>query len=298
MKEYGRRLRLSPEEEQLILSHRGIAGITITKHDLPQSFTKIPKVLVLDIETLYAKAEVWHTGKQRIGHQQIIQDSCLLAWSAKWLYDSEVIGDVLTPQEAIDRNDERIVLEAWKMLEDADVVIGHNVKAFDLRFLNGRFWKHHINPPTPYQVIDTLIEYRKVMRILSYRLDYISMLIQQKGKLETDYNLWQRCDQGEQEALDYMLKYNKEDVLLGEEAYVELRPWIKSHPNLYIIGESNEKCCVHCGSTDLQETNSFYVTPAGRYRVIRCNTNGCLNRERVSDLTLIDKKNLLISTAR
>lgn len=292
------RPRLSEHEYNELLDKRRGNGISPTKKQIPGNFLKIPKILVFDIETLYAKAEIWHTGKQRINHQQITQESCLLAWSGKWLYDSEVHGDVLTPEEALTRNDERIVRSAWQMMEDSDIIIGHNAKNFDIRFINGRFWRHHINPPTPYQVIDTLIEYRKVMRILSYRLDYISLLIQQKGKLETDYNLWQRCDQGEQEALDYMLKYNKEDVLLGEEAYVELRPWIKSHPNLYIIGESNEKCCVHCGSTDLQETNSFYVTPAGRYRVIRCNTNGCLNRERVSDLTLIDKKNLLISTAR
>jgi DNA polymerase elongation subunit (family B) len=268
-----------------------------TKHPTPENFTKVPKILIIDIETLYAKGEFWHTGKQRINYQQITQESCLLSWAGKWLYDSEIFGDVLTSEEAKARDDSRIAKSAWKMLEDADILIGHNIVDFDIRFLNGRFWRNHIQPPTPFKTIDTLQAYRKAMRLLSYRLDYISKLIQRKGKLETDYELWQRCDKGEQEALDYMYKYNREDVLLGEEAYDEVKGFVKNHPNLYIIGESDQKCCTTCGSTNLQETNSFYVTPAGRFRVIRCE-HGHLNRERISDLTREDKTNLLLSVAQ
>lgn len=297
MKNYAPRIRLDQKEYETVMRMRG-DPTTPTAKPAPPNFTKIPKILIIDVETLFAKGEFWHTGKQRIGHQQITQESVLLSWSCKWLYDSEVFGDVLTSEEAVARDDKRILQSVWKFLDEADCVIGHNVKAFDIRFLNGRFWRHGINSPTSYTIIDTLIEYRKTMRILSYKLDYISLLIQQKGKLGTSYELWQKCDKGDTESLGYMLKYNKEDVLLGEEAYLEILPFIKSHPNLYVIGESGEKCCPSCGSTDLQETNKFYYTPAGRFRVIRCNAHGCLSRERLSDLTQEEKKNLLISIAR
>lgn len=258
---------------------------------------KIPKYLLLDVETLYAKGEFWHTGKQRISHQQITQESCLLSWAAKWLYDSEVFGDVLTTDESTGRDDKRIAESLWKMFDDADVIIGHNVRSFDIRFSNGRFFRNGLKPPSPYQTIDTLREYEKTMRILSYKLDYISFLINNQRKLHTDYELWQRCDKGDNEALQYMFVYNKKDVLLLEEAYLEIRPWIKSHPNYAIFSESTISCCIYCGSDQLDD-GGIYVTPAGRFHCRRCKECGGISRERYSDITRQERNNLMIGVAR
>ena len=102
---------------------------------------KPAKILELDIETAPMEVYVWDLKQNGgyIDYRNIIKDWNLLCWSGKWLNGHEYIGDVLKPRESIKRNDERIVYSAWKALEKADVVIGHNVKQFDIRSLNARF---------------------------------------------------------------------------------------------------------------------------------------------------------------
>jgi hypothetical protein len=56
-----------------------------------------PKILIFDIETAPIKAYVWKLWKTDVHLEQILNDWFCIAWSAKWLYSNEVMGDVLTP---------------------------------------------------------------------------------------------------------------------------------------------------------------------------------------------------------
>lgn len=66
-----------------------------------------------------------------------------------------------------------------------------------------------------------------------------------------------------------MLKYNKKDVEILEQIYLKLRPWIKGHPNINVIAES--ECCPHCGNTDIEQDGGYYNTQHYRYPTYRCN---------------------------
>ncbi len=79
--------------------------------------------------------------------------------------------------------------------------------------------------------------------------------------------------------------------------YLELRPWIRSHPNMNIYAEATEPGCPNCGSFNIID-GGHYVTPANRYTAYRCNNCGAPFRGRTSDLTKNEKKVLKISTAR
>jgi hypothetical protein len=258
---------------------------------------KVPKYLLLDIETLPCTVYVWGLYKQRIQHTNIVTDWCVLSWKAKWLYGADMMGDILTPEETKTQDDRRILKSIWALLEESDCVIAHNGKKFDLRKLNARFWHHKMKPPTPYQIIDTLKESQKVLGTTSHRLDYLGKYMVNQGKMETNFDLWIRCFHGEQEALDYMFAYNEEDVVLLEEIYLELRPWIKSHPNYAIFSEATVPCCTYCGSDDIVDAG-IYTTPAGRFISKRCGECGGIFRERFTDLTREERNNLLISAAR
>lgn len=258
-----------------------------------------PKILVLDVETLPLHARLFGLFKQRIPHTNIIEgkDICCCSWAAKWLYEPVVMGDVVTPEEAVAHNDKRIMESLWPLLEEAGIVIGHNGKNFDIRLINSRFIDHRIKPTTPYQVIDTLKESQKIFRTTSHRLDYLGKFLFNKGKLETDFGLWVKCDEGDQESLDYMMKYNKEDVLLLEEVYNEMKPYFTGHPNLALHSHSTDRECPYCESTNLLPTDQYYVTPAGRYSVLRCGDCGGISRLRTSDLTKEERNSLIVSIA-
>lgn len=203
----------------------------------------------------------------------------------------------MTPEEALARDDKRIMQSLWELLDGSNVLIGHNVDKFDVKIINSRFWYHKMKPTTPYQTIDTLKASRKSLGTMSHRLDYLGKFIERKGKLTTNFDLWKRCHFGEQDALDYMLQYNKEDVFLLEDVYLEMRPWIKPHPNYAIYSEANVPCCIYCGHTELEDSG-LYVTQANRYISKRCKNCGGFMRERATDITTQERNNLLISTAR
>ena len=225
--------------------------------------TKNPQVILLDVETTPIETFAWGTFRQYIPHNFIKEPSFLISWTAKQLFSSQVMTDVLTPEEAIDKNDNRIVNSAWKVLEDSNVLIGHNLRRFDLRYLNTRFLMNNLKPPSPFQVIDTYEVAKRNFLFPSNKLDYLGTLIRNKGKLKTDFELWKQCIEGDSQALKNMQEYNKEDVLLLEEVFLFIRPFIYSHPNMAIYQESAEPNCPTCGSSDIKECGHY---SCGRYQ--------------------------------
>ena len=271
----------------------------ILKLHLNLSSEKVPRILLFDIETLPIQCYSWRLGKQVIYHTQLIKDWCILSWAAKWLNDSDYYSEILTSQQAVARNDKPILKGIWDLLEEADIVIGHNSFRFDHRMLNARFLLHQMKPTTPFTIIDTLKQSRQIAGFTSHKLDYLGLFLKNKTKIETDFKLWIACDKGNQEALVKMLKYNIHDVSLLEEIYYELRPWMKSHPNTGIYVESEESvCAVCCASTDLLEWKGTYVTMVGKYASYRCKGCGAIGRSRVSTLDKDKKKVLTISMAK
>ena len=251
-----------------------------------------PKILVFDIETAPMTVFVWGLYKQRINHENIITDWFKLSWSAKWLHEDDIMSNVLTSEEAKNNDDKRITKSLWKLLDECDIVIAHNAKSFDIRRVNSRFMLHGLKPPSPYNVIDTLKESQKIAAHASHRLDYLGQLVRRKGKMETDYGLWKRCYNGDPEALFYMEKYNKEDVLLLEEVYLFMRPWMKTHPNIALYMFANEPRCTKCGSKSLHEEGAS-PTATGLYRTYRCNDCGGFSKERKTMVPLKNNRVLL-----
>jgi len=283
------------------ISKFGISYATITRNlrryrQLGKPNPSLPKVLLFDIETLPTWTRVWHLGKQRLHHKQIIKDWCVLSWAAKWLMSDEYLSDLLTPKEALIHDDERVCKSIWKLIDEADIIIAHNGKRFDVRKLNSRFMIHGMVPPSPYQVVDTLLHSQQLAAHSSHRLDWLGQLIRNEGKLDTDYELWIKCDEGDQESLNYMLKYNKEDVGLLEEIYLWIRPWMKSHPNIGLYMDLKEPVCSNCGSNNLHSLG-YYYTSAGKYEAVRCEC-GAIGRQRSSVLSVKESKNLIRSIAR
>lgn len=232
---------------------------------------------------------VWSLGEQRIPPRNVIHDTFILSWAAKWLFDDKVMSGVLKPKEATAKDDRRVVDGMWQLLDEADIVIAHNGSRFDIPKLNSRFLIHGYKPPMYYQVIDTLTAVRKVFGFSSNALDYLNMLLDIDGKKETNFQLWVDCYNGDKAALEKMVGYNLNDVVILEELYVRIRPWIKSHPNVGLYVDSGVEVCPTCGS-DRLHWKGFYYTPAGRYESFRCKNCGSIGRKRTNDLDPEDRK--------
>jgi len=255
-----------------------------------------PKILLLDIETAPIRAFVWRLWKQNVYLDQIISDWFMLTWAAKWLLEGGVISNKVTPEEVRLEDDYRIVENLWHLLNQADIVIAHNGEQFDIPKIKARFIIHGLPPTTFYQQVDTKKVASKEFGFSSNKLEALARTFGLEGKQQTDFTLWSACLDGNIDALAYMELYNKQDVLLLEEVYLILRPYIKAHPNYNLYVDAENAVCPTCGHGELIFAGFYYFTPTGKYRNFRCTGCGALSRERKSIYS--NSKSILVSNGR
>lgn len=274
-------LYFSPEEEVVKLASAGA-----------------PKILILDIETSPILGWVWKVWGEDVRKDRIESDWFCLSWAAKWLFETEIFGEVLTPEEVKNQTDSRIIQLMWELIDSADIVIAHNGKRFDMPRLNTRFIVNGLPPPSPYQIIDTKIVLSKNFGFSSASLGNVNEVLGIAEKLETSWKLWMECMKQNPKALEDMLTYNKQDVKALEELYLVLRPWIKSHPNIGLYIRDNVSVCPNCGSADIEFDGSFYYTSVNKYSVYRCKKCTYSGRSRISALSKQKRDSLLTTIAR
>ena len=265
----------------------------------------LPRVLILDIETAPIECYSWTFWPNYIDPMsQVVKnpdgtpkDWSILTWAAKWLFESEIFSGQVSLREAKWRRDKSIIKPLWNLFEEADVIVAHNGDKFDIRRCNWRFKINGLGPASPYQTIDTLKVAKKAFGAPSYKQDYLNRALGLQRKIDTDFELWERCVSGDQSGLDEMLAYNIGDIGGLEDLYVDIRPWIRGPVNLSMYGQNKKKQCHNCLSTDLVKLDKPYTTPAGQYAAYRCQC-GAIGRERYTLKSLAQRKNSILATDR
>ena len=247
-----------------------------------------PKILTLDIENSPVRGYVWSLWRQNVALNQIERDWYMLTWAAKWMHEDEVQGDSIFHYKAEYKehpeSDYYILLSLRDLLDEADIVVGWNSKAFDIPKINARMIDWGIPMYSPFQQIDAMQIAKKQFRFTSNKLEYVSRKLGCGGKMETGgFELWSDCMNGKPEAWKKMLDYNMTDVIRTEDTYLKLRPWSKSHPNhsLYTADglANSELMCNKCGSEALIRYGYAY-TNLGKFQEYHCKGCGCYPRGR------------------
>lgn len=222
---------------------------------------------------------IWDLKTEYIQPNRIVKDWSILCYAAKWLFEPQIMGEVVSPTEAINRTEKSILDGVWKLLDDAQIVVMQNGIKFDVKRLNTKFIKHGFPPPSQYLVVDTLKVAQDNFSFSSNSLDELAKnLLGLEGKTKMTIDDWDACAEGSQEALNKMMKYCKKDVApLLEDLYLTLLPWIKSHPNLNLYTNHDADVCPKCESTDLK-WNTEYATPQGLWNGFRCGSCGAIGR--------------------
>jgi uncharacterized protein YprB with RNaseH-like and TPR domain len=252
------------------------------------------KILFFDIETSPILGNVWSLWQQNVGLNQIQQDWYVLSYAAKWQHKDEVIYE--DKSKSWDSEDDSELLKGiWKLLDEADIVIGQNSKRFDEKKLNARFILNGMKPPSSYRSIDTLEIAKRHFGFTSNKLEYMSHKLCKKykklnhGKF-AGFELWRQCLAGNPEAWAEMEDYNKHDVLALEELYEILRPWYKAHPNLNIYHNETNNYCT-CGASDW-EHSGYHYTNLSKFDRFQCKACGAEVRGRVNLLPANKRENL------
>lgn len=224
-------------------------------------------ILLLDIETTPALADVWGLFNQNIGLSQLREPPGLLCFSAKWLGDPQGATVFLSDHR---HGRELMVRGAHRMLDRADAVVTWNGKRFDIPHLNREFLELGMVPPSPYRQVDLYQVAKRQFRFPSNKLQYVSTALGFSGKESTGgHELWVKCMEGDEDAWELMEKYNKQDVWLLEDIYNRVQPWIEQHPSHAIDGGF---VCPKCGSGNLQRRGTARTLQSEfqRYQCLNC----------------------------
>jgi|SRR5579859_2019587 len=237
------------------------------------------RFLTIDIETSPHLVEVWSLRQDYIDPSNIVRPMSVLSFAAKWLDGPKV--------EFRSSREGGMVERAWELLNEADAVIHYNGRRFDVPHLNTQFVQAGLVPPASYWQIDLLKEVRKQFNFASNRLSEVVKSLDLGEKMKHDSKLQSRCVAGEESAWAELRSYNIRDVEITERLYLEVRPWIRGHPNLALASEG--AACPRCGSENLRPEGSAY-TRASEYGQYRCLDCGSLSRNtrRTSGATVVD----------
>ena len=237
------------------------------------------RILLLDIETMLMEFYGFSPYNDYVSYKFMKKDWSISCWAAKWLFDPKILGEVVTPKEAIARKDDSILGGVWKLMDEADIVVWHNGNHFDQKKLNTRFLLAGYSPPSDYLSVDTKKVSKEVFGNSYNHLEELGRKFGIGVKSDMEAEDWVRCAEGNKEYLDKMFNYCKRDVApLLEDVYLKLLPWMKSHPNLNLFTIHDDDVCPKCESTDLQWNGSTYKTPEGLWDGFRCGACGAIGR--------------------
>lgn len=188
-----------------------------------------PKVLYFDVENsltdLYGNFGLKVQG-ERISHKMIRNPYYMICWSALWIGQDKLYTECITQEESLRRDDKNIMAGLWNLMNEADVIAGHNVK-YDIASAQARFIHNGFSPPDPPQrIMDTLPMARKAWKLESYTLDYICRYLGLPVKDKMDMGDWIDIQEtGSPAKLAKMKKYNRGDVRNGAKVLQILRGW-------------------------------------------------------------------------
>lgn len=125
-------------------------------------------------------------------------------------------------------DDARLAVAIRDRLESYDLLITHNGKLFDRKFLNARLLKVGEQPLKSMFHIDTMWLVRSHLRTSS-KLDNVQQFLGlEDEKTKITWDDWQRAMGGDKRAMNVICQHVTQDVKVLEEAYWNLLPVMRT----------------------------------------------------------------------
>lgn len=257
---------------------------------------KLPKILVIDLETAPVLGYVWQLFDQNVALNQIKSDWFILSFAAKWYGSPE--NEVFYADQRDEKNiedDSKLLAKLWKLLDEADFILTQNGKKFDEKKFNSRFVLNGFTPPSSFRHIDTNQIAKARFGFTSNKLEYMTdKLCKKYKKLDhgkyPGFKMWAECLKGNKDSFEEMQIYNTHDILSLEELYSKLAPWDKKTPNMSVFNDSTDHVCM-CGSVEFKK-NGFVYSNTGKFQRYTCKKCGAEVKDKTNLLSKEKRKSL------
>ena len=229
------------------------------------------KILIYDIETSRVTAKVWWTGKQYIGHKQLMEEPKIITIAYKWLGEDKV--DYLTWDD--NHCDKKMLEDFLQVYNKADMVIGQNNDRFDNRWVNARAMKYGLDVNLYVKSFDVMKQTKKLFRLPSYSMAYITKFLGVEEKLQHEgLRMWDMIQEGspseQKEYLQKMVDYNVQDIVATEDMYISLRKYMGHKMHFGVLSGKEKWTCPNCGGTNISLYKTTTTTAGTIQRIMKC----------------------------
>jgi hypothetical protein len=233
------------------------------------------RILVIDVERLpgLTLQRWWDRGDLQRGryihYETVERMPRTTIVCAKW-YDS----DEIIRLAEWDRGGRPMFLKrVHRLISEADILAGHNVDKADVPWLkNDLHVEGGLPPLPPFKTVDTLKILRKEFGggMPFKGLDAANQILGLPAKTDRyDPDAMERAVNGSREDREQLTDYCAGDVLAGQWLYDWTRPHHKSHPALFVDGQSSLTTCHRCGA-ETKPTARRYVANVLTYSMRKC----------------------------
>lgn len=275
-------------------SKSGVNNVINRSRQTPKG-TNGARILFFDLETSAALS--YHFGRHKVFiNQDAIhtEGGKILVAGYRWLGEAKT--DVLYDKSEIRAGEDYLLcVKLWDLFSQADVVVAHNAKNFDVKMLEARCLANGLPPLPTVQVIDTLEIAKRKFRFPSNKLDSLAALLGLGRKVETGgIDLWVKVQQGNEKAIDNMVTYCEGDVDLLHDVFLALRSrGLVSAFNAALYYDDEVIRCRSCGHTEFEATGRKIRTASGVYNELRCTECETVQRDKQNQTTKTKRTNLL-----
>jgi DNA polymerase elongation subunit (family B)/predicted RNA-binding Zn-ribbon protein involved in translation (DUF1610 family) len=241
-----------------------------TYRGIPAAVATSLRTLLIDIEVAPSIVAVWGPNRDPVVYQDaVLHQQRIICFSYKWYGDKGVTF-------VSERQESSMASVLQELFTEADVIVHYYGKQHDVPHINTMMLTEGLTPPSPYKQVDLCEVVKRHFRFEYNSLSYVSKQLGLSGKNDRiGIANWLGCMQGSEESWAIMEEYSKQDVLVLEELYDQLRPWIPSHPSRAAYDE--QMVCPLCGHTDL-ERRGFSYTTVSKFQRYQCKNCGKWSR--------------------
>lgn len=238
------------------------------------------RILFFDLETSPNLGYFWGLWQQNIGISQLEESTEVICFGAQWY------GERKVHFYSVHHDGKAGMLQALHdLMNEADVLVGWNSKAFDHKHINREFLEADILPPSPTRDFDLMALCKRKFKFPSYKLDYVAQKLGIGRKVpHIGFELWRGAITGDEKSWRTMRKYQIQDVKLLVDLYEKLRPWADGQLPNVALSNGKPDSCVACGSDHLTVRGRYY-TASQSYPRYRCHDCGKWQRLKSAEGT-------------
>lgn len=219
------------------------------------------KRLLIDIETSPNICLSWRTGyKIDLQPESIIQERAIICICYKWEGKPKIHS-----LKWNNGDDKQLLQEFAKVAAEADEIVGHNGDHFDLPWIRTRSLFHNIPLIQDIKSLDTFQTAKSKYYFNSNKLDYIAQYLGLGKKIATGgLQSWKDIMGGNTKALNRMVKYCQNDVLLLEKVFQKLKVQANCKTHVAVLQGGLRSDCPECASVNvnrhkIRPTRAGYV---------------------------------------